>query len=121
MKVLHLADLHLGKSVNEFSMIEDQKYILNELLTIAEEKKAEAVLIAGDVYDKSIPSEEAVKLLDGFLSALSEKGIAPYAGALRADRSDLGGPAVACLFAAGVYHRRIQHRPLLCGGEKHPP
>lgn len=60
MRFLHLADLHLGKKVNEFSMIEDQKYILKQILNIIDEKEVEAVLIAGDVYDKSVPSAEAV-------------------------------------------------------------
>ena len=60
MKFLHISDLHIGKRVNEFSMTEDQKYILNQILRIAEQERAEAVLIAGDVYDKSMPSAEAV-------------------------------------------------------------
>ena len=59
MKLLHFSDLHLGKRVNEFSMIEDQKYILKEILTIVSEEKPDGVLIAGDVYDKSVPSEDA--------------------------------------------------------------
>lgn len=71
MKILHLGDLHLGKSVNEFSMVDDQKYILNEILNLTDEQSVDAVLIAGDVYDKSVPSEEAVKLLDWFLTELS--------------------------------------------------
>ena len=59
-----LSDLHLGKRVNEFSMLEDQAYILKEILNIIDEQKVEAVLIAGDIYDKVIPSAEAVRLLD---------------------------------------------------------
>ena len=55
MRFLHLSDLHLGKRVNEFSMLEDQAYILKEILNIIDEQKVEAVLIAGDVYDKVIP------------------------------------------------------------------
>lgn len=58
MRFLHLSDLHLGKRVNEFSMLEDQAYILKEILNIIDEQKVEAVLIAGDVYDKVIPSAE---------------------------------------------------------------
>ena len=72
MKLLHLGDLHIGKSVCDFNMIEDQKYMLEQVLNIIEEHKIDAVLIAGDVYDKSIPSEEAVRLLDWFLCRLSE-------------------------------------------------
>ena len=59
MRFLHLSDLHLGKRVNEFSMLEDQAYILKEILNIIDEQKVEAVLIAGDIYDKVIPSAEA--------------------------------------------------------------
>ena len=76
MRFLHLADLHLGRTVNEYRLIEDQEYILKEILSIAEEKQADAVVIAGDVYDKSIPSEEAVRLLDWFLSELAKRQIA---------------------------------------------
>ncbi|WP_407425610.1 exonuclease SbcCD subunit D [Treponema sp.] len=71
MKFLHLADLHLGKRVNDFSMIEDQEFILNQILEIAENEKIDATVIAGDVYDKSTPNEQAVSLLDSFLVSLS--------------------------------------------------
>lgn len=71
MRFLHLSDLHLGKRVNEFSMLEDQAYILKEILNIIDEQKVEAVLIAGDVYDKVIPSAEAVRLLDDFLTRIA--------------------------------------------------
>ncbi|WP_024865807.1 exonuclease SbcCD subunit D [Butyrivibrio sp. FCS014] len=79
MKLLHLSDLHLGKRVNEFSMIEDQKYILKEILTIVGEQKPDGVLIAGDVYDKSVPSEEAMKLWDEFLISLADKKVPVFA------------------------------------------
>ncbi len=72
MKLLHIADLHIGKRVNEFSMLEDQSYILGQILRIAAEEKPSAVLIAGDVYDKSQPSAEAVEVLDDFLTRLVE-------------------------------------------------
>lgn len=71
MKLIHLSDLHLGKRVNEFSMLEDQKHILWEILRIIEEEKPDGVMIAGDVYDKSVPSAEAVALLDEFLVRLA--------------------------------------------------
>ena len=67
MKIIHLADLHIGKRVNEFSMIDDQKYILNQILEIIDKEKPDAVIIAGDVYDKQVPSIEAVELLDSFI------------------------------------------------------
>ena len=73
MRFLHLSDLHLGKRVNEFSMLEDQAYILKEILNIIDEQKVEAVLIAGDVYDKVIPSAEAVRLLDDFLTRIAAR------------------------------------------------
>ena len=71
MKLIHLSDLHLGKRVNEFSMLEDQKYILWEILRIIGEEKPDGVIIAGDVYDKTIPPAEAVALLDEFLVRLA--------------------------------------------------
>lgn len=73
MRFLHLSDLHLGKRVNEFSMLEDQAYILKEILNIIDEQKVEAVLIAGDIYDKMIPSAEAVRLLDDFLTRIAAR------------------------------------------------
>lgn len=73
MKILHLSDLHLGKRVNGFSMLDDQKYILNQILDITYEQKPHAVVIAGDVYDKSVPSAEAVELLDEFLCKLATR------------------------------------------------
>ena len=78
MKFMHLSDLHLGKRVNEFSMFEDQDYILKKILTIIQEEKPDGVLIAGDVYDKSIPSVEAVGLLDDFLKKLAKAHILSF-------------------------------------------
>lgn len=72
MKIIHLSDLHIGKRVNEFSMIEDQRYIFNRIYQIIDEEKPDAVLIAGDIYDKSVPSEEAVELCDEFITRLSQ-------------------------------------------------
>lgn len=75
MKFLHLADLHLGKRVNGFSMLEDQAHILRQILAILDDERPDGVLIAGDVYDKSVPSVEAVELLDGFLTELCARGV----------------------------------------------
>ena len=75
MKFLHLADLHLGKRVNGFSMLEDQTHILRQILAILDDEQPDGVLIAGDVYDKSVPSVEAVELLDGFLTELRARGV----------------------------------------------
>ena len=73
MKLLHLSDLHLGKRVNEYSMLEDQEYILKKILNIIDEERPDGVIIAGDVYDKSVPSAEAVALFDDFLVSLAAR------------------------------------------------
>lgn len=75
MKFLHLGDLHLGKTLGDFDLIEDQRYILDQILCIADKESIDGVLVAGDVYDKSIPSEAATRLLDYFLVELAKKGI----------------------------------------------
>ena len=75
MKFIHLSDLHIGKRVNEFSMIEDQEYILTKIINIIDAEQPDAVFIAGDVYDKSVPSAEAVALFDNFLVRLSKKNL----------------------------------------------
>lgn len=72
---MHLADLHLGKRVNGFSMMEDQEYILNRILEIIEEEQPDGLLIAGDVYDKTIPPAEAVRRMDDFLTAVAAKHV----------------------------------------------
>ena len=73
MKILHLSDLHLGKRVNEFSMIEDQEYILKEILKIIDQEQIDTIIIAGDIYDKPVPPAEAVELFDDFLVQLSSR------------------------------------------------
>lgn len=75
MKFFHLSDLHLGKRLHEASLLEDQAYILSSILTLARQECPDCVVIAGDIYDKSLPSEEAVHLLDDFLSRLTALSI----------------------------------------------
>lgn len=75
MKLIHLSDLHLGKRVNEISMLEDQEYILTQIIQIIDGEQPNAVLIAGDVYDKSVPSAEAVTLFDDFLCRLAKRNL----------------------------------------------
>ena len=70
MKIIHTSDWHIGKIVNEYSMIDDQKYILNKLIELIDEENADVLMIAGDVYDRSIPPVEAVELLNETLSSL---------------------------------------------------
>ena len=75
MKLMHLSDLHLGKCVNEFSMLEDQVYIINKIINIIDDKKPNGIILAGDIYDKPIPPAEAVELFDDFLYKLSQRNI----------------------------------------------
>ena len=75
MKFLHISDLHIGKVVNDFSMLEDQRFILEQIRGMAEENEVDAIIIAGDIYDRAIPPAEAVALFDGFLSQLHRMGI----------------------------------------------
>ena len=71
MKFIHMSDLHLGKHINQFSMLEDQKYIFNEIVEIIKKEKPNALLLSGDIYDNPIPPVEAVNLLDDFLSKIA--------------------------------------------------
>ena len=73
MKIIHLSDLHIGKKVYGFSMLEEQEYILKKIINIIDSEKPEAVIIAGDIYDKSVPSAEAIQMLDDFLYELACK------------------------------------------------
>ncbi len=78
MRFMHVGDLHLGRSLGEFDLTEDQEYLLDWFIRTAEERSVDAVLIAGDVYDKSVPSEAATRMLDRFLSGLAERDIAVF-------------------------------------------
>lgn len=78
MKFIHLSDLHIGKRVNEFSMLDDQAHILSQILRIVDDERPDGVLIAGDVYDKTVPSAEAVALCDTFLCELASKGVPTF-------------------------------------------
>lgn len=78
MKIMHLGDLHIGKSLGDFDLYEDQRYILEQILNLIKEKSVNVLLIAGDVYDKAIPGEKSVQLLDYFLKRLVETGIKTY-------------------------------------------
>lgn len=78
MKFAHIADLHIGKRVHDFSMLEDQKYILEQMLKIFRKQQVDGVLVAGDVYDKSVPSAEAVRIFDSFLTSLAKEQIPVY-------------------------------------------
>ena len=117
MKLIHLSDLHLGKRVNEFPMIEDQKYILEKILDIIADEKPVGVIIAGDVYDKAMPSIEAVKLFDDFLVRLA--GMGPKVFIISgnhdsAERIAFGGRLldVAGIYLSPVYDGSVKPIPL---------
>ena len=75
MRFIHTGDLHIGKVINDFSMLEDQRHILRQILEIARSKKADALVLAGDIYDRAIPSAEAVTALGEFLQETAEAGL----------------------------------------------
>lgn len=75
MRFIHTSDLHIGKTVNDFSLLEDQRYVLQQLADTAVKEKADAVVIAGDIYDRAIPPAEAVTLLNDFLTRMVKEGI----------------------------------------------
>lgn len=113
MKLFHLADLHLGKRVNGFSMIEDQKYILARILDAVREEQPDAVLIAGDVYDRAVPSEEAIELFDQFLVDLTTAQVQVYVISGNhdsAERVSYGGRLMEAsgLHIAPVYKGKIE-------------
>ena len=112
MKFIHLGDLHLGKNVNGFSMIDDQRYILNQVVSIVENKKLDAVIIAGDIYDRSVPSEEAIKLYNDFLKQLVSKKVKVFAISGNHDsdiRTDFGNWMMeeSGVYVRGVYDGKV--------------
>ena len=113
MKFLHLADLHLGKRVHDFSMLADQKYILEQIMKVMEEECVEGVLIAGDIYDRTVPSTEAVQLFDHFLTKIAGKGIPVFLiGGTHdsVERLSFGAKILADsrVYVAGVYQGKIE-------------
>ena len=103
MKLLHLADLHIGKKVYEYSMLEEQKEVLNQAISMAVKEKVDAVLIAGDIYDKTVPTIEGVKLLDSFLTALSKEHIRVFLISGNHDSAERLSFGRELLEIAGVY------------------
>ncbi len=101
MRFLHLSDLHLGKRVCEFSMLEDQRYILEEILTLLDETPVDGVLLAGDLYDKPVPPAEAVRLLDWFLTQLAARQLPVFAISGNHDSADRIAFGSALLPTAG--------------------
>ena len=103
MRFLHLSDLHLGKRVCEFSMLEDQRYILEQILALLDETPVDGVLLAGDLYDKPVPPAEAVRLLDWFLTQLAARKLPVFAISGNHDSADRVAFASALLADSRVY------------------
>ncbi len=107
MKLFHLSDLHIGKRVNEFSMIEDQKYILTQILRAAEQEKPDGVLISGDVYDRTIPTAEAVQVFDAFLTSLSEMEIPAFIISGNHDSAERLAFGSSLMGKSGIYFSKV--------------
>ncbi|HKL79510.1 MAG TPA: exonuclease SbcCD subunit D, partial [Mobilitalea sp.] len=112
MKLLHTGDLHIGKKVNEFSMLEDQEHILKQILDIADEHKPQGIIIAGDIYDKGIPCVEGVTLFDYFLTELHKRKLAVFMVSGNHDSSeriDYGGRIMEenHIHIAGTYQGKL--------------
>lgn len=107
MKFIHLSDLHIGKRLNDFSLIEDQEYILQQILKITDREKPDAVLIAGDVYDKTVPTAEAVELLDSFLSRLSERNLPVFIISGNHDSPERLAFGSSIMSRGGIYFSRV--------------
>jgi len=113
MKFMHLADLHIGKRVNEFSMLEDQQYILTKIINAIDEEKPDAIVLAGDIYDKAVPSAEAVELFDDFLVRLSKRNLKVFVISGNhdsAERIAFGGRLMdkSGIYMSPVYNGKIE-------------
>ena len=107
MKLFHLSDLHIGKRVNEFSMIEDQKYILTQILYAADQEKPDGILISGDVYDRTIPTAEAVQVFDEFLTRLSEQKIPAFIISGNHDSAERLAFGSSLMGKSGIYFSKV--------------
>ena len=103
MRFLHLADLHLGKRVNEFSMIDDQKFVLKQILEIIKEYDVDAVLMAGDIYDKAVPGADAVMLLNEFLTKIAEMKVPAFVISGNHDSPERIGFGADIMSIAGIH------------------
>ncbi len=113
MKIFHLSDLHIGKRLKEHSMLEDQQYILTQICNICDNEKVDCVVIAGDIYDKTIPPAEAVQVFDDFLYKLKESRLPVFiisGNHDSAERVSFGGRVMSAggVYIAPVYNGRIE-------------
>ena len=114
MRLLHISDLHIGKQVNEFPMLDDQRFMLERILDIIRTRKIDALLIAGDIYDRSAPSADAVACVDWFLSAVAKTGAACIAIPGNHDSAERVAYASGLLAKNGIhlapaYNGKIAH------------
>ena len=103
MKLIHLSDLHIGKRVNEFSMLEDQRAILSQILTAVKREQADGVLVGGDIYDKPVPPAEAVQMFDEFLTRLAELGTPVFVISGNHDSAERVAFGARLMSGRGVY------------------
>lgn len=103
MKFIHLSDLHLGIRVNDFSMSEDQRYILDRILDIIDSEAPDGIIIAGDIYDKSMPSAEAVAMFDDFISSIAERKIKTFIISGNHDSAERIAFGSRIMNAGGIY------------------
>lgn len=109
MKILHISDLHIGKKVKEFSMLEDQEYILKQILEIAEQENVDGVILAGDLYDKPVPSVDAVRMLDQFLTYLADQGILVFGISGNHDSAERLSFGAQLMRSRGIYLESVYH------------
>ena len=110
MKLIHISDLHIGKRVNEFPMLEDQKYILRQILAIADAQQADGIMIAGDIYDKPVPSAEAVQVFDWFLTELADRKKQVYAVSGNHDSAERIAFGAQLMSGRGVFVSPVYRR-----------
>ena len=113
MKILHTADLHIGKIVNGFSMLEDQKYVLTQMVDMTKEQGVQAFVIAGDVYDRPIPSAEAVLVFHEFIQRLHETGVEIFCISGNHDSPERLGFAQEILGEHGVFKIFVERQKFL--------
>ncbi len=109
MKLMHLSDLHIGKRVSQFSMLEDQKYILAQILRLARETSVDGVILAGDIYDKPVPSAEAVQVVDDFLTRLAEQQVPVFAVSGNHDSAERLAFGARLMDRRGIYLSPVYH------------
>ncbi len=109
MKLIHLSDLHLGKRVNEYSMLEEQQYILKKIINIIDDENPDGVIIAGDIYDKSVPPAEAVQLFDDFLVGLAKRKLQVFAISGNHDSPERIAFGSRIMDAGGIHMSPVYH------------